>query len=302
LFIGWLALARRDTILLEPIIILAFLGSELLTGSRTGIVLGVVIVGIHLVYQWREKLFRSRKVRNLSARLAVLVVCVFFGLMGMKFFVEIYGTHIDRNPGDLIDRMNTLLELNLSGREDLEQDTSFQRRISAQRVYWRLIKDKPLVGHGFGTEALYLRHGVIHLTSHSTMLFVTMEYGIFYPLLFSILLMTVFLSRHRAPVQQALGTNAVTQFVLVSLLVFVVGGGLLLQRAFFVVFGMVYLAAYYPWRVFAYDASTRTYTGMLSKGEIRQAQRNQGRNSRPEAADGAETEAVDAKSDETTTS
>jgi hypothetical protein len=120
------------------------------------------------------------------------------------------------------------------------------------------------------------------------MLSVTMEYGVIYPLVFSLLLTTAFLNRHRAPVEQALGTNAVTQFVLVSLLVFVIGGGLLVQRAFFVVFGMVYTAAYYPWRVFARDASTRTYTGMLSRGEIRQIQRNQARNSRLEAGDGPE--------------
>ena len=301
LFIGWLALARRDTVLREPIIIVAFLGSELLTGSRTGMVLGVVIVGVHLVYQWRARIFRSRKVRYLSARLAVLVVCVFFGLIGMKFFVEIYGRQIDRDPGDLIDRMNTLLELNLSGHEELAYDTSFQKRFSAQRVYWSLIKEKTFIGHGFGAEVFYLRNGTIHLTAHSTMLSVTMEYGVIYLLAFSLLLAMMFLNRHRGPVEQALGTNVITQFVLVTLLTFVIGGGLLVERAFFVVFGMVYTAAYYPWRVFACDASTRTYTGMLSRDEIRQAQRNRVRNSRLEAADGAETEAVDAKSDEATT-
>jgi hypothetical protein len=298
LYIGWLALARRDTVLREPIIIVVFLGCELLTGSRTGMVLGVVIVGAHLVHQWRAKIFRSRKVRHFSARLAVLVVCALFGLIAMKFFIEIYGKQIDRDPGDLIDRMNTLLELNLSGHDKLAQDTSLQQRFGAQRVYWRLIKEKPLLGHGFGAKTLYRENDTIPLSAHSTMLSVAMAYGVFYPLIFILLLTTVFLNRHRGSVEQALGTNAITQFVLVTLVTFVAGGGLLSGRAFLVVFGMLYTAAYYPWRVFACDASTRTYTGMLSKSEIRQGQRNGARNSWPEAADGAE--AVDAKSGEAT--
>lgn len=278
LFIGWLALARRDTVLREPIIIVGFLGCELLTGSRTGMVLGVVIVGMHLVYQWRAKIFRSRKVRYVSARLAVLVVCVFFGLFAMKFFIEIYGKQIDRDPGDLIDRMKMVLELDVSVHEELVQDTSLQERFSAQRVYWSLIKEKPFLGHGFGTREVYRGQGAIYSTAHSTMLSVAMEYGVIYPLVFILLLTMVFLNRHRGPVERALGTNVVTQFVLVTLLTFIVGGGLLVDRAFFVVFGMVHTAVYYPWRVFACDASTRTYTGMLSKGEIRQAQRNRAPN------------------------
>jgi hypothetical protein len=211
----------------------------------------------------------------------------------------VYGREIDRNPGDLIDRMNTVLEFSLSDHEELAQDNSLQKRFSAQRIYWRLIKERPFLGHGFGAEELYRDNGTIYVTSHSTMLSVAMEYGIFYPLVLFPLLAAPFLTRHRVPVERALGTNVITQFVLVTLLTFVAGGELLDGRTFFVVFGMVYVAAYYPWKVFACDASRRTYTGMLNKREVRRAWISPAQHSRPEVVDSVETEAGQAKSDGT---
>lgn len=300
LFIGWLTTAKRDTFFLEPIIIVVFIGSELLTGSRTSMILGIFIVGLHLTYQWRGKIFRSQKVRYLSTRLAVLVVCIFVGMIGAKFFIESYGDRIERKGFDFVDRVSMLLEFRFTHAEKLIEDGNLQARFAAQRVYWNLIEEKPLLGHGLGTGGLYLRSGNIDMSSHSTMISVLMEYGVIYPLVFLLLLARTLFNRHRRFVEQAFGTNTVTQFVLVTLLLFVATGGLLDRRLFFVVFGMVYTAVYYPWRVFACDASTRAYTRMLSRAEVRQTQRIRKRRSRPGAVVVRKTESVDMKSGEAT--
>jgi O-antigen ligase len=269
LFVGWLALAKRGTVLREPIAILAFLGAELLTGSRTGIVLGICIVGLHLAYQWRAKRLRSAKARRLPVRLAILVVCVICSMVAATVFVDSDLDQIGHAEFDLMDRVSALLRFRLSAEgTELLQDPSLQARLHAQDVYWRLIGERPILGHGFGAETTYRASGDILMSSHSTMLAVTMECGIGYALLFFALLMFLLFSRHRGPVQHALGTNTVTQFVLVTLLVFVAAGNMFEQRGFFVVLGVVFTVVRYPWKVLAWDGSTGTYAEALSDGEV----------------------------------
>lgn len=53
-----------------------------------------------------------------------------------------------------------------------------------------------------------------------------------------------------------------------TMLIFVITGKLFDRRVFFVVFGIVYTAVSYPWKIFAYDSAIRTYTKILSKDEI----------------------------------
>jgi len=200
-------------------------------------------------------------------------------MISTKFFIESYGDRIEHKGFDLVDRISMLLEFKLTHAENLMGDGNLQARFGAQRAYWNLIEKKPLLGHGLGTEGLYLRSGGIYMSSHSTMVLMIMEYGVIYSLIFFLLLARAFLNRHRGLVERAFGTNTVTLFVLVTSLLFIFTGGLLDRRVFFVVFGMMFTVVNYPWRVFTCNTSTRSNARTLGKAEVRQAQRIRKRSS-----------------------
>jgi len=242
IFIGWLALANRNTAVREPVVIVIFLISVLLTGSRTGALLAFIIVFLHLGYEWREKLFFSSKLRFLSTRMAVLACCIFLGVSAVGFFIHLYGMQIDRRPGDLIERLDSFLEFKLGDEKEFFQEGSVVERLGTQRIIFRLIREKPFLGYGFGAEIFFLEKGLLYLSSHSTLLSTTLDYGIFYPGIFVFLIIKIFFHRNRKLVDKFFGTNTVLQFVLISLTLFFYAGGLFERREFVVVFGMLFAA------------------------------------------------------------
>ena len=68
--------------------------------------------------------------------------------------------------------------------------------------------------------------------------------------------------------EKVFGTNSVGQFVVVLLFLFVVSGGTLDNRAFYVVWGMIFAAVYCPRYVFSYDEGTGRIAGWMTRREI----------------------------------
>jgi len=251
MFICWLAFAKRNTVYFEPFAILVFLGFVLLTGSRSGMIIAMIIVVLHFGFELRNSLFSSQKVRNFLIRLSIFVVFLVFGWIGMKFFINFYRNIVEVASGGLIERISNMLAFRLGDEGfSILQDSSLLARTEAQNLYLQLIKERPVFGHGFGAETAYLDAGIIYLSAHSTILTSAMEYGVFYPLFALVLLAKLFFNKNRKLSENTLGTNIVSQFLAVTILLFVYSGGLFGDRVFMVVLGVVFVISSAPSYVF----------------------------------------------------
>ncbi|MFP4501373.1 MAG: glycosyltransferase [Candidatus Hydrogenedentota bacterium] len=273
LFIGWFALWRRKNTVLEVLIILGFLGVMFLTGSRTAIGLAGITAALIIGYSWRAQILRARYV----LRITLLVLCVAVGVAGARLYLST----LDDGPGfGLFKRMDTMLSLEFLDTQELVEDRSVQERLETQRVYLALIRERPVLGRGFGADVAMQEDGRIFLSAHSRALTSAMEYGVVYPLAFVLLLVSLYFRRGRRTAHDMFGTNTVTQFVTVLLIMFVMSGGILDFRAFYIVLGLVYAAVSCPNEVFGLEGA-----GMRN-GPLVPAARK--RRAAPETAEGAD--------------
>ncbi len=238
LFIGWFAMWKRDTIVQEPIAVFTFLLLLFLTGSRTAALMGGVIVVLHLVHQWRVGFASSRSVRHSSWRYVVLGTCVLVGIVGARSCIQGVGHHAERRYGDLVARVEALLDFRLSLDGSIEDDRSLNERLAAQKVYWTMIAERPILGYGMGAESYLVENGLIHKSSHSALLTVVLEYGWIYSIAFVVLMLSLWRHRYRKAIEAALGTNSIVQFSCTLLVIFVINGGILDTRILYVVWGM----------------------------------------------------------------
>jgi hypothetical protein len=264
LFVGWFSLWRRKNTLLEVPVILAFLLVMLLTGSRTGMLAAVIIVALIVRHSWRKQVRSTRQL----LKTCVLAACMAAGIIGASHYLSNVGDSVARRKDDLIDRMEALLSFKFSSDGGLGEDISVRRRFRAQEVYWPLVREKPLLGHGFGSDTYYQDNGAIIVPSHSAALTCAMEYGVLYPLALSLLMLQLYRKRSRRDVEGVFHTNSILQFVSILFSFFLVSGDVLHVRTFYIVFGMFFTAVYYPRYVFSYDESTGKINSCMTRREI----------------------------------
>lgn len=277
LFIGWFSLWKYKNTLLEIVAILTFLLAMLVTGSRTGMLIAVIIVMLILTYSWRKRVRSSRYLLKIS----VLIACLAGGILGTSYYLSSIGDSMDRRSGDLLDRMESLLSFKLS-KGGVLKDKSVRERLETQLVYISLIKDKPLHGHGFTADVFYNKNGTIFRSSHSTLLTCAMEYGVLYPFVFGLLMLCFYRKRSRCDAESVFGTNSIVQFILILLFLFVINGFLLNARTFYVVLGMFFAVVYCPRYVFSLDKNSGRISTCLNSSEIskRNTQSSRGQKTR----------------------
>jgi hypothetical protein len=260
LFIGWFSLWRYKTSVLGVVAIVVYMCVVLLTGSRIGMVIAVIITTFTLAYFWRKESSKAVACRRLYAKALVLGVCVVTGIACVRYYAGLTGYE----KGSLLDRMSTLVSFKLSD-HGVRYDESVEQRLRAQTIYWSLIGAKLVWGHGLGSETYYYAKGPIDVTSHSSALQCTMAYGVLYPFAFSLLMVRLYRNGNRIDAGEAFGINAILQFVLVVLLVFTVSGQLLDDRAFYVVLGAFCAAVSCPGCVSSYSNGTDRIGGWLTE-------------------------------------
>lgn len=263
LFVGCFGVWKRKNILFEVVIILVFLFMILLTGSRAGMVSGLIVVLFISVYWWKKRWTNSKFVLKISA----LIICLVIGIVGMRhYLLQIEYEVIQRS--DLVTRMDRMLNLKFSEDGGISEDGSARLRLAAQAVYWSLIKEAPLMGHGIGTDTYYQKNGLIFLSAHSDALTFAMEYGVLYTVVFYLLMFHFFRKSGRSDVERVFETNSVGQFVFIVVLLFSINGGLFSSRTFYVVWGMFLAVVYFPRYVFGYDERTGRISRILAYQEI----------------------------------
>lgn len=240
MFVGWYFLWRRKTSVLQVLAVSIFLLSILLTGSRSGIIIsGIVIVFIAIdTLRLRNAKIGIRK--NLFAKtiMVLLLVILSFSVLNDYLSTAYY------LEGSLVDRISMMTQFRLSNQEDTLQDTSLHERIAVQSIYWSFIQERPLLGHGLGSSIYLLNNGPIYMTSHSTLLSSTMEYGILYPLFFAFMMIRLYRNPKRSIVEAIFNSRSIFQFIFIVLLIFTINGGLLDNRTFFILLGMFFAAVF----------------------------------------------------------
>jgi O-antigen ligase len=264
LFIGWFALCRFRNTKREAMAILAFLAMMLLTGSRSGALLAGVIVTLIIMHSWRQ----SRADGGYVLKVVTIVLCLVGVQIGMHHYAASRSNSVGRTDADLITRMALLLSLKLSTAGSVTDDTSVRERFDAQTVYWDLIAERPVLGHGFGAEVHYMANGPLFLTAHSGAITSAMEYGLCYPIVVWWFVLRFYGKRSRGAVESALGTNSILQCVFGALFIFTINGGLLQARTFYVVWGMFFAVVNCPEYVFAGGTGTEKAKRWERKSDV----------------------------------
>jgi O-antigen ligase len=241
LFLGWYSLWKYKASLLEVVALLAFLVVMLLTGSRTGMLLSVIIVVFIITCSWRKGFRNALALRCSYVNTLVLTVCLIVGTAWMNSYAS---SRADQEWG-LFHRIALLTSFKFSVTGYFEESRPGSR-FGAQKDYWSLIKEKPLFGHGLGAEHHYLRTGRLALSSHSMLLTCMMQFGPLYPVVFLLLMIRLCTNRNRADAERRFKTNSVLLFGLITLLLFTVNGGLLSAREFYVGWALFFAAVYCP--------------------------------------------------------
>lgn len=263
LFIGWFALCRFERTFLSVLAILTFLFAMLLTGSRTGMLMAVIIVVFIQLNAWKRKWMSGRFVLTTG----VLIACLLGGAIGINYYLSSVGSPDIALGGDLKDRIGMFLSFRFSSEGDLTEDTSVQLRLMTQTVYWALVMEKPFLGHGFGSDIHYLETGPIFLSAHSDALRCAMEYGLIYSIIFALLMIQTYLIRCRHEIEKVLQTNAVGQFAFVTVLLFIVAS-IMDSRTFYVILGIFLAQLYCPRHIFRFEEKTGRIDAILSRREI----------------------------------
>jgi len=263
LFIGWFALCRFERTFLSVLAILTFLFAMLLTGSRTGMLMAVIIVVFIQLNAWKRKWMSGRFVLTTG----VLIACLLGGAIGINYYLSSVGSPDIALGGDLKDRIGMFLSFRFSSEGDLTEDTSVQLRLMTQTVYWALVMEKPFLGHGFGSDIHYLETGPIFLSAHSDALRCAMEYGLIYSIIFALLMIQTYLIRCRHEIEKVLQTNAIGQFAFVTILLFIVAS-IMDSRTFYVILGIFLAQLYCPRHIFRFEEKTGRIDAILSRREI----------------------------------
>lgn len=265
LFIAWFALCRRKSVVLEVMVVILFLGLVLSTGSRGGVLVAGGVAAILFSFKWRVRLLRGR----LLVSGVLLLLSISLGGLGLRAYLDQRSDTGHRRHGDLIDRMETMLNLQLSTEGSIAEDVSLEARLSAQATYFNYILEEPVLGRGFGSNSHYLDTGRIFLSAHSEALTRAFEFGIFYPLALWLAVAGLYFKKERKAIEHGLGTNAVAQFTSAFFVIFGYASIMEEGRVFCIVLGLFYALLHYPQFLLHRDEATGLYGAPLSRREIR---------------------------------
>lgn len=262
LFTGWFALWKRKNMYVEVAAIVTFILVMLPTGSRIGMLMAMIIVTFILLHGWKNKLSHTKPL----LKTIVLIACLLGGLYGTKYYVVHFG-QVDPLKEDLINRIETMLSLRLSDDGNMQNDGSIIARKAGQAVYWSLFSEKPLHGHGFGSNTYYQENGTLFLSAHSSALTCAMMYGGLYPVVFCLLIISLCRRRSCRDKVRLSQSNSVEQFASITVFLFVLAS-IIDTRTFYIVLGMFFAIVCRPQSISRYDEQKGRIPRIISRHKI----------------------------------
>lgn len=251
MFIGWFGLWKKKTPRREVLAITLFLALELATGSRAGIIVGVGIIGVYLLHNWKKTLVSGR----LIYWLCIFPALLFFLSIGTQLYLNNIIQNTTSRHLDLLNRVESIIYLRFTTEDSITNDTSLQYRIMAQKIFLNYISRKPFHGYGLGSVRYYQDTGRIWLSAHSQFLTVAFEYGLFYPFTLFFMVLYLIKNKFRKKIECILMSNIFLQFIFAFLLLFSYSS-ILELRLFYVLLGVIVAILWFPYRFFIFKKQT----------------------------------------------
>ena len=241
MFIIWIGLQKWNAnsikFSLSAIVLFAFI---LITGSRTGIVISLVIIFLGTLYSLKYRSTFLLRLKNYM----VLGTTSFIVTISLASFIAI------RNPDQAIaQRMNWLIGMVPFDKKTrnitTKSNSDNPKRSELQLAYIKMIIKRPW-GYGFKGDQHYLKSGKLIMTAHSEFLTTAFQYSIIYPFAFLLVMSNFLEKKRRKSVEKKLDTNFILQFLTVFFLLYTYAQGTLTSRAFLISFAFIYSIFYYP--------------------------------------------------------
>ena len=219
----------------------------LITGSRGGLLLSLSVIALYLLHQVQAGSLGNFKVALLFIGALIIVGSLQVVHPVIEEFVSSRIRQInERNV--LLERFEIFLKFRLAT-TDIGSDRSVSARIEVQEQFLEAISERPVLGYGFGANSYLKRTNFFRRSSHNQYLLFSMECGIFYALLFILLVCAMHRHPNRRRIEQALCLQVFTIFVVAVLLKGMVSSSLVHDRAFYVVLGGLLALLRFPERV-----------------------------------------------------
>ena len=239
--------------ILQSIVILSYVFSILLTGSRSGIVAMLIVLAL-LLFRFCRKHVRKKdgKIvlkRNLYFKLPIYFIITVFAISFTVTTLRYIETHnlikSEKAGFGFRERLENFVQGKLSS-TSLSEDINVKARIEFQKIYISKIVERPFWGFGIGSKEAMFKTGEILRPSHNQFLNYSLEYGILYSAVFFIfiLILPIFM-RKRVLIESFFQTDWILQICLLILILSLVSNTVLLYRGVWVALGAIFYYLYF---------------------------------------------------------
>lgn len=204
----------------------------LLSGSRAGVIIAGLVIVMDLIGRFFSSGSSMRMLRSSVWYLVIMAVASIGIFSFARSLVSILQKNSEAAPGGLVDRLDAFLSFRLSYDGSGLDTQSVRDRWDAQLAYIEKIQGSPIFGYGLGSEEHLLEAGSITLSSHSSFLSTTLEYGAVYSLILIATICSFLISRKYKYQQGGLNFSVRWTFVMLSLILMFYSGELLYRAPF----------------------------------------------------------------------
>lgn len=218
LFVIWYAGLRKTKILTMFLSLFGLFVLVSLTGSRAGYVVAVAVVFLIFI----NRSIRIRKsfqilISPKSFIIFFLVICCF--QVCIPIILSLLTAHLPKRviKFDVIARMKAISQMKLA-EKTIDGKSTVAKRMEVFWYYFAMIRERPILGYGFGSKNFLQAKGILSRSSHNQYLEIVFETGIFRLAFFLLFLFSIYIYPGRKRTEQFLCTNSYAQLLTVIIL------------------------------------------------------------------------------------
>ncbi len=252
LFIFYLSFVGLKTFIVSYAAVISYAVCILLTGSRTGIVIMLLIGGIgfcHFLFDsffFRENkiILKRTSLRKILFIALIILLSVSFGSVALRYVATSDLIKTQQTGYGLRERIENFLHGKLSDTA-VSEDVNLQARFDFQRMTIEKIMERSLVGFGLGSKDRMRDTAQLPHASHNQFLDYCLELGTPYAFLFFcfFFIWPLFLKKRRT-IESLFKYNWISQMVMVVLALSLVSNTVLIMRSTWVLMGVLFFYLY----------------------------------------------------------
>jgi hypothetical protein len=245
LFLGWFSFRSWNSNSVKvAIILLLFFCFIILTGSRTG-------MGLFLILSLIIVLFTLKEINKFSLRLSNYLIMLLISIFLIFSFITVIITlHPESSLSKRMKSVVQVVEKDKGNIQEVDANISvkdaMKDRFDKQLAYLKKIKEKP-IGYGFNSDRYYLNNGTLKMTAHSELITTAFQFGVIYPI-FLIWIMSMLL-KNRKKNEHKFNTNLYLQFFILFIMLYTFAQGTLISRSFIVTLSFIVYIYHFPAKI-----------------------------------------------------